>query len=132
MCSISVCSFKLIPFMVWTLWPEQKFKVKSWLFQKSRADNFRMQTATKIIRPMCTTTHHRYSLWQVSKNSNGNCRRSCAHKKLLMDGQTDERLGYNIIQAFGCIKKVNTKNILMPSTFYSCFHTSTAYEINKT
>ena len=30
--------------MVWKLWPEQKFKVRTWLFQKSRTDNFRTQT----------------------------------------------------------------------------------------
>ena len=54
--------------MVWKLWPEQKFKVKSWLFQKSRADNFRRQTAIKILRPRCITRHHGDSMWQVSKN----------------------------------------------------------------
>ena len=37
--------------MVWKLWPEQKYKVKSWPFQKSRADNSRTQTAIKILRP---------------------------------------------------------------------------------
>ena len=73
--------------MVWKLWHEQKFKVKSWRFQKSRGDNFRMQTVIKTLRPRCTTTHHGDSLRQVSKNSDGNCRRSCAHKKLLTDGR---------------------------------------------
>ena len=77
--------------MVWKLWPEQKFKVKSWLFQKSRGDNFRTQTVIKILRPKCTTRHHGDSLWQVSKNSDGNCRRSCTHRKLLADGWTDRQ-----------------------------------------
>ena len=89
--------------MVWKLWPEQKFKVKSWLFQISRADNFRTQTAIKIQRPRCTTRHYGDSLWRVSKNSNGNCRRSCAHKKLLTHGRMDDQ-GYNIIRPFGRIK----------------------------
>ena len=99
---------KLRPFIVWKLWPGQKFKVKSVLFQKSGADNFRMQTAIQILRPRCTTRHQGYSLWQVSNNSDGNCRRSCAHKKLLTDRQTDGRTdnrGYNIIRPFGRIKK---------------------------
>ena len=103
MCSISVCSLKLRPFIVWKLWPGQKFKVKSVLFQKSGADNFRTQTAIQILRPRCTTRHQGDSLWQVSNNSDGNCRRSCAHKKLLTDGRTDDR-GYNIIRPFGRIK----------------------------
>ena len=34
--------------MDWKLWPKQKFKVKSWLIQKSRADNFRTQTVITI------------------------------------------------------------------------------------
>ena len=111
MCAISVYSFKLIPFMAWKLWPEQKFKVKSWLFQKSGADNFRTQSVIKILRPRCTTRHHRDSLWQVSKNSGGNCGRSCAHKKLQTDGRTDRQTddqGYNIIRPFGHIKMVWT------------------------
>ena len=76
----------MILFMVWKLQPEQKFKVKSWLIQKSRADHLRTQRAIQILRPRCTIRHHGYLLWQVSKNSNGNCRRSCTHKKLLMNG----------------------------------------------
>ena len=75
--------------MVWKLQPEQEFKVESLPFQKSRADNFKTQTAIKILR------HHEDSLCQVSKNSDGNLRRSCAHKKLLTDGQTDGQLEYN-------------------------------------
>ena len=43
--------------MVWKLWREQKLKVKSWLFQKSWADNFRTQTAIEILRPRCTQLH---------------------------------------------------------------------------
>ena len=103
MCSISVCSFKLISFMVWKLWPEQKFKVKSWSFQKSRADNFRSQTAIKILRPRCTTKTWRFIV--VSKDSDGNCWRSCAHKNAngRTDGLTDDR-GCNIIRPFGRIK----------------------------
>ena len=53
--------------MVLKLWPEQKFKVKSWLFQKSRVDNFRTQTATKILRPRCTTRHHENSFGKFQK-----------------------------------------------------------------
>ena len=53
--------------MVWKLWREQKFKVKNWPVQKSRADNLRTQTAIKIPRPRCTTKHHGDSLWQVKK-----------------------------------------------------------------
>ena len=98
MCSISVCSFELI---VWKLWPEQKFKVKSWLIQKSRADNYRRPTEIQILRVTCTTRHHRDSFWKVSNNSEGNCT-SCAHKKLLMDIQ-----GHNIIQPFWHIKGSN-------------------------
>ena len=79
--------------MVWKLWPEQKFKVNSWLFQKSWADNFRPQTVIQILGPWCTTRHHGDSLWEVSKISDGNSRRSCKHKKLLTDGQTDEQPG---------------------------------------
>ena len=114
MCSISVCSLKLRPFIVWKLWPGQKFKVKSVLFQKSGADNFRTQTAIQILRPRCTTRHQGDSLWEVSNNSDGNCRRSCAHKKLLTDGRTDRQTdgrtddrGYNIIRPFGRIKRRN-------------------------
>ena len=75
--------------MVCKLWPEQKFKMKSWLFQKSRADNFR---AIKLLRPRCTTRHHGDSLWLVSKNSDQNCR-SYVNKKLLTDRRTDGRRG---------------------------------------
>ena len=118
MCSISVCSLKLRPFIVWKLWPGQKFKVKSVLFQKSGADNFRTQTAIQILRPRCTTIHQGDSLWQVSNNSDGNCRRSCAHKKLLTDGRTDRQTddrGYNIIRPFGRIikNKSNLKTAIM-------------------
>ena len=99
--------------MVWKLWPEQKLKVKSWLFQKSRADNFRTQTAIKILKLRCTTRHQGDSLRKVSKNFDGNCRRSCTQRKLLTDGQTDGRTdgqtdyggGYNIIRPFGRIKR---------------------------
>ena len=48
MCSISVCCFRLIALVVWKLWPEQKFKMKSRLFHKSRADNFRAQKQSKF------------------------------------------------------------------------------------
>ena len=43
----------------------------------------------------------------VSKYSDGNCRRSCAHKKLLTDRRMDEtdNQGYNIIRLFGPMKK---------------------------
>ena len=116
MCSISVCSLKLRPFTVWKLWPGQKFKVKSVLFQKSGADNFRTQTAIQILRPRCTTRHQGDSLWQVSNNSDGNCRRSCTHKKLLTDGRTDgqsdsrtDDRGYNIIRPSGILKKKKKK-----------------------
>ena len=116
MCSISVCSLKLRPFIVWKLWPGQKFKVKSVLFQKSGADNFRTQTAIQILRPRCTTRHQRDSLWQVSNNSDGNYRRSCAHKKLLTDGQTDNR-GYNIIRPFGRIKSFMVNSFKIKKKF---------------
>ena len=124
MCSISVCSLKLRPFIVWKLWPGQKFKVKSVLFQKSGADNFRTQTAIQILRPRCTTRHQGDSLWQVSNNYDGNCRRSCAHKKLLTDGRTDRQTddrGYNVIRPFMCIKMLVTSIF---SFLHNVFHPS--------
>ena len=119
MCSISVCSFELIQvsrFIVWKVWPEQIFKVKSWVFQKSRADNFRMQTATQILRVTYRTRHQGDSLWLVSNNSNGNWRRTCAHMKLLTDRRTD-KWGYNIIRPLGHIKILSWESLPIPN-FY--------------
>ena len=107
---------KLRPFIVWKLWPGQKFEVKSVLFQKSGADtcNFRTQTAIQILRPRCTTRHQGDSLWQVSNNSDGNCRRSCAHKKLLTDGRTDGRTYRTDL--LGLICSCSNVNFLTPQT----------------
>ena len=51
------------------------------------ADNFRTQTEIKTLRVTCTTRHHGDLLWSVSNNSDGNCGRTCAQKKLVTDGQ---------------------------------------------
>ena len=86
----------------------QQFKLKSCLFQKSRADNFSPNLGATY------TTRHGDSLWKVQNNSGGKCRRSCAQKKLLTDGRTDVRTynwRYNIIRSFRRIKKVKRSKI---------------------
>ena len=65
---------------------------KKLVISEIRADNLRMPTEIQFLRITCTTTYNRDSLWQVSNNSDGNCR-SCTHAKLLKDGQADRRLG---------------------------------------
>ena len=52
----------------------------------------------------------------VSKYSDGNCRRSCAHKKLLTDRRMDEtdNQGYNIIRLFGPMKKKMGNHRVLP------------------
>ena len=39
--------------------------MKSWCFQKSRADNFRTLTAIQILRVRRKTRHHEDSMWKV-------------------------------------------------------------------
>ena len=53
-------------------------------------------------------------LWQISNrsNSDGNCRRSCAHKKLQTDGRPGVQ--YEVIRAFGHLKR-------MPATLVHLF-----------
>ena len=98
MCSISVCSLKLRPFIVWKLWPGQKFKVKSVLSQKSGADNFRTQTAIQILRPRCTTRHQGDSLWQfqiIPMETVGGVAHTRKNERTdeRTDGRTDGRTG---------------------------------------
>ena len=73
--------------MVQKLWPEQKFKLNSWLFKKSRADNFRTQAAIKIPKDPGAqrNTSWRFTVASL-KNSNGNC--SKLQTDRLMDGRT--------------------------------------------
>ena len=78
--------------MVWKLRPEQKFKVKSWLFQKSRADNFSDQKsktgANTVGKEEIASNEISWRfIVAILKKFRWKCRRSCAHKKLMMNGQ---------------------------------------------
>ena len=98
---------------------EQKFKAKKDGYFRNQGWIILERKQNQILRPRCTTRHHGDSLCQVSNNSNGNCRRSCAHKKLLTDRQIGRRtddLGYNIIRPFGRIKTIASIYTDIPKT----------------